>query len=82
MCLLVKICGSLIIIIIILLLLVLLKILKDGTNGEYNCRNLNLELATKAKACKGASQEGSPGVTSHAPESVGERERMNPHTFK
>jgi len=26
------------------------------------CRNPNLELATKAKACKVAGQEGSPGV--------------------
>jgi len=34
---------------------------------------------TKARACKGASQKGSPGVTSHAPKSVGECEEMNPH---
>jgi hypothetical protein len=33
-------------------------------------------------ACKGASQEGSLGVTSHATGSVGECERMNPHTPK
>jgi len=32
-----------------------------------------------AKACKVAGQEGSLGVTSHAPKSVGEFEGMNPH---
>jgi len=82
MCLLVKICGFLKIIINFLLLLVLLKILKDDTNGKYNCHNLNLELATKARACKGAGQEGNPGITSHVLESVREYEKMNPHTFK
>ncbi len=30
------------------------------------CHNLNFGLVTKAKACKVASQEGSPGITSHA----------------
>ncbi len=34
------------------------------------CRNLSLGLATKAKGCKVAGQEGDLGVTSHAPESV------------
>jgi hypothetical protein len=34
------------------------------------CRNPNLALATKARACKVASQEGHPGVTSHAPKSA------------
>ncbi len=38
------------------------------------CRNPNLGLMTKARACKGAGQEGSPGVW----ESV----RMNIHTLK
>jgi hypothetical protein len=46
------------------------------------CRNLNLGLVTKARACKGASQEGSMGVTSHAPRSVGECEGMNLHIPK
>ncbi len=46
------------------------------------CCNLSLGLVTKAKACKNAGQKGSPGVTSHAPENVGECEEMNPHTFK
>jgi hypothetical protein len=30
------------------------------------CRNLRLGLATKAKGCKVAGQEGNPGITSHA----------------
>jgi hypothetical protein len=46
------------------------------------CHNLSPGLATKAKACKGVSQRGSPGVTSHAHGSVGECEGMNPHTPK
>jgi hypothetical protein len=37
---------------------------------------------TKARACKVASQEESPGVTSHAPRSAKECEGMNPHTPK
>jgi hypothetical protein len=49
-------------------------------NMVAECCNLNLGLETKARACKGTSQEGSPGVTFHAPESVGECEEMNPHT--
>jgi hypothetical protein len=48
----------------------------------FYCRNLSLGLATKARACKVTGQEGSPGVTLHAPESVGECEGMNPHTPK
>jgi hypothetical protein len=46
------------------------------------CRNPSLGLVTKAKVCKGAGQEGSPGVTSHASKSVGECEGMNPHNPK
>jgi hypothetical protein len=42
------------------------------------CHNLNLGLATKAKAYKNASHEGSPGVTFHAKECEG----MNPHIPK
>jgi hypothetical protein len=45
-------------------------------------RNPILGLATKARACKGEDQEGSSGVTSHAPKSIGECEGMNPHTPK
>jgi hypothetical protein len=41
--------------------------------------NPNLGLVTKARACKGAGQEGSLGVTSHVPESVEECEGMNLH---
>ncbi len=47
-----------------------------------NCRNPNLGLVTKTKAYKGAGQEGSPRVTSHALGNVGECEGMNPHTPK
>ncbi len=47
------------------------------------CHNPSLGLATKARACKVASREGSPwGVTSHAPGSAKECEGMNPHTPK
>ncbi len=35
---------------------------------------------TKGRACKGAGQEWSLGVTVHASESVGRCEGMNPHT--
>jgi len=47
-----------------------------------SCHNPNRGLVTKAKACKGEAQEGSPRVTSHVPMSVGECEGMNPHTPK
>jgi hypothetical protein len=53
-----------------------------STNISRMCRNPSLGLATKVKACKGASQEGSLKVTSHAPGNVGECEGMNPHTPK
>jgi hypothetical protein len=46
------------------------------------CHNPNLGLVTKARACKGAGQEGSPRVTSRAPGNVGECEVMTPHTPK
>ncbi len=46
------------------------------------CHNLNLGLVTKARVCKGADQEGSPGVTFHVPRSVGECEGMNLHIPK
>jgi hypothetical protein len=42
--------------------------------------NLSLGLATKARACKGAGQEGSLGITFHAPGSVGECEGTKLHT--
>jgi hypothetical protein len=66
----------------------LLTIMVTRTNiirvwiGKGMCRNPSLGLVTKARACKGAGQEGSPGVTFHAPRSVGECEGMNPHTPK
>jgi hypothetical protein len=49
---------------------------------QWCCHNPNLGLVTKAKACKVASQEGSPGVTSHAPGSAKECEGVNLHTPK
>jgi len=54
----------------------LLKIL------EQHYHNLNFAFTTKARVCKGAGQEGSSGVTSHAPRSEEECEGMNPHTPK
>ncbi len=51
---------------------------KDG----FFCHNPNFGLATKARACKGEGQERNPGVTFHAPGSIGECEGMNPHTPK
>ncbi len=47
-----------------------------------NCHNPSLGLATKAKACKVAGQEGSPEVTLHVLKSVKKCEGMNPHTPK
>jgi hypothetical protein len=46
------------------------------------CHNPNLRLATKAKACKGVGQKGSPKVTYHVPENVGKCEGMNLRTPK
>jgi hypothetical protein len=46
------------------------------------CYNLSLGLATKTRAYKGMGQEWSPGVTSHAPGSVGKCEGMSLHTPK
>ncbi len=48
----------------------------------FQCRNPSLRLATKARACKGAGQEWSSGVTFHVLESVEKCEGMNPHTTK
>jgi hypothetical protein len=44
--------------------------------------NPNLGLLTKARVCKSVGQEGGPGGTSYTPESVGECEKMSPHTPK
>jgi hypothetical protein len=46
------------------------------------CRNPSSGLTTKARACKVVGQQGSLGVTPHAPKSVGKCEGMNPHTSK
>ncbi len=48
----------------------------------FFCRNPSLELTTKARACKSAGQEGSLGVTFHAPGNTKECEGMNLHTPK
>jgi hypothetical protein len=45
---------------------------------KFGCHNPSLGLTTKARACKGEGQEGSPRVTFHAPRSVEECEGMNP----
>jgi hypothetical protein len=55
---------------------------KQEKGKVEKCRNPNLGLATKARACKNASQVWRLGVTFHAPRNVGECERMNPHTPK
>jgi hypothetical protein len=46
---------------------------------ENLCCSPSFGLATKARACKGAGQEGSLRVTSYVPGSVGECEGTNPH---
>jgi hypothetical protein len=46
------------------------------------CRNPNLGLITKARACKGANQEKTPRVTFHASGNVGKCEGMNLHIPK
>jgi hypothetical protein len=63
------------------LILVSMRTLTSSFSGG-KCRNLNLGLTTKAKACKVAGQEGSLGVTSRAPMSAKECEGMNLHTPK
>ncbi len=45
-------------------------------------RNLNLGLATKARVCKVVGQEGSLGITSHAPRNAKDSEGVNLHTPK
>jgi len=47
-----------------------------------NYRNPSFGLMTKARACKVAGQEGSPGITPHALGNVGKCEGMNLHTLK
>jgi len=49
---------------------------------DLPCRNLSLGLATKTRACKGASQVKSSGVTFHALGSARKCEGMNLHTPK
>jgi hypothetical protein len=49
---------------------------------KSTCHNPSLGLATKARACKSAGQEGSPGITFCALESAKKCEGMNLHTPK
>jgi hypothetical protein len=49
---------------------------------EALCCNPNFGLTTKARGCKVASQEGSPRVMPHAPESARKYEGIDPHTPK
>jgi hypothetical protein len=49
---------------------------------DIQCHNPNLGLATKVRACKVASQEGSLGVRLHAHGSARECEGINPHIPK
>ncbi len=57
--------------------------IKPRTNlCNHICCNPNLGLITKAKACKGASQERNLGITFHAPGNVGKCEGINPHIPK
>jgi len=59
-----------------------LSTIKEGNNVHQYSRNPSLGFATKVRACKGAGQKSSLGITLHALGSVGECERMNPHTPK
>jgi hypothetical protein len=56
--------------------------LKIFINHYSICHNPSLGFMTKARACKGVGQEGSLGITFHAPGNVGKFEGMNPHTPK
>jgi hypothetical protein len=53
-----------------------------GSSIMNNCHNPSPGLTTKASAYKGANQEGSLGVTIHAPRNVGKCEGMNIHIPK
>jgi len=55
----------------IILLLHHSKHLRSHERQRSDCCNLSLRLTTKARACKSAGQEGSLGITSHAPGRIG-----------
>jgi hypothetical protein len=59
-----------------------IKTIINKKMAKLFCCNPNLGLATKARACKVASQEGSLGVTFHAFGNAKECEGMNPHIPK
>ncbi len=48
--------------------------------GHFRCHNPSLGLATKARGCKVASQEGRPRVMPHAPGNARECEGIDLHT--
>jgi hypothetical protein len=48
----------------------------------YYCRNPSLGLVTKARGCKVAGQEKSPGVMSHSPGNARKCEGIDLHTPK
>jgi hypothetical protein len=52
------------------------------STSHHLCPNPSLGLMTKVRACKGVGQEGSLGITSHAPGNVGKCEEVNLHTPK
>jgi hypothetical protein len=52
----------------------------SSSGGE--CRNPNLRLVTKGRACKGAGQEWNSKITFHTLGNVGKCEGMNLHTPK
>jgi hypothetical protein len=58
------------------------RIIPTYSIQSWTCCNPSFGLATKARACKSAGQEGILGGTSYTLGSVGECERMNPHTSK
>jgi len=60
----------------------MVECMEDESPPYHECHNPNLGFTTKARACEGANQEGSLGVTSHVLGSVGKCEGMNPHTPK
>jgi hypothetical protein len=60
----------------------LLNTISKSLHQHYFSINPSLGFATKARACKGAGQEGSMGVTFHGLGNVGKCEGMNPRTLK
>jgi len=53
-----------------------------NNNIHYVCHNLNFGLATKARGCKVAGQDGSPGIMLHALGNARECKGIDLHTPK